>query len=172
MPRVFSFPPLADDDAETLILGSMPGAASLAAGRYYAHPRNAFWPIIDQLLGLPPGADYGSRTAALLAAKIALWDVLQSCRRDGSLDTDIAPESEIANDLPGFFAAHPKIVRVGFNGGKAESTFRRHVLPKIDASRFALIRLPSTSPAHAALRPADKLTVWRTALDPLPETTP
>ncbi|WP_153144816.1 DNA-deoxyinosine glycosylase [Dechloromonas sp. H13] len=166
-----SFPPLAAPDARVLILGSMPGLASLAAGQYYAHPRNAFWPLMGELLSIPPGRDYPARVAALCHAGIALWDVLYSCRRQGSLDTAIEDDSLVPNDLAGFIAAHPAVRHIFFNGAKAESCFRRHIrLP--DAERqIAFTRLPSTSPAHAGRSFAEKLAAWqavRAALDARP----
>lgn len=164
MSLVYSFPPIADAAAERLILGSMPGAASLAAGRYYAHPHNAFWPILAELVGFAPDADYETRVSALRAAHIALWDVLQSCSREGSLDARIARTSEVPNDFASFFARHPKICHVYFNGSKAEAAFRQRVLPQLDASRLHFIRLPSTSPAHAAQSRAEKLAAWRAIL--------
>lgn len=172
MSRLFSFPPIADAAAEVLILGSMPGAASLAAGRYYAHPHNAFWPILAELIDFAPDADDVTRVQALQAAHIALWDVLQSCTRQGSLDAQIARASEVPNDFAGFFAAHPKICRVYFNGSKAEAAFRQHVLPQIDGSRLHFARLPSTSPAHAAQSRAEKLAAWRVILAAPPTATP
>lgn len=163
-PRLHSFAPIADAAAEVLVLGSMPGAASLAAQQYYAHRHNAFWPIMAELLGFDRDAPYPERVAALLAAHIALWDVLQSCTREGSLDARIAPGSEVANDFAGFFATQPKISRVYFNGAKAEATFRRHVLPELEAGPLQFCRLPSTSPAHAALSLAAKREAWRAVL--------
>lgn len=162
----FSFPPVARADARVLILGSMPGVASLQATQYYAHPRNAFWPIMAQLLGFAPDADYPTRLAALQAAGVALWDVLGSCRREGSLDTAIERDSEVANDFPAFFATHPAIHQVFFNGSAAEAAFRRHVLGQL-ATPPVLTRLPSTSPAHAGRRLADKLTDWQVILQAL-----
>lgn len=159
--RLRSFPPIAGRGARVLILGSMPGAASLAASRYYAHPRNAFWPVMGQLLGFDPAAPYAKRVAALKAARIAVWDVLHSCVREGSLDTSI--EDEIANDFAAFFRGHPRITHVFFNGAKAETSWRRHVSGEIGHGlRFA--RLPSTSPAHASLTPKRKLAAWRAIL--------
>lgn len=166
MPTLQSFPPIADGAARTLILGSMPGAASLAAQCYYAHPQNAFWRIVCTLLGLAPADRYETRVAALRAAHIALWDVLQSCTRQGSLDTGIARHSEVANDFAGFLDAHPAIDRICFNGAKAEASFRRLVLPTLAPCTLRLIRLPSTSPAHAAMSFADKLAAWQAALLP------
>lgn len=140
-----------------LILGSMPGAASLAAGQYYAHPRNAFWPIMGALCGAGPELAYPARLARLGAAGIALWDVLAACEREGSLDTAIrAPR---ANDVAALFAAQPGIAAVFFNGAAAERLFRRHVRLAVTP---ALVRLPSTSPAYAAMGFAAKCEAWRT----------
>lgn len=159
-----SFPPIANPDATILILGSMPGQASLAANAYYAHPRNAFWPIMAALLGFDADADYAQRIAALKAARIALWDVLHSCTRPGSLDADIAPDSLVANDLPAFLQQHPAIQRVFFNGAKAEACYRKHVAPALATTSLQCMRLPSTSPAHAALSLERKLAAWRVIL--------
>ncbi|MBP7623629.1 MAG: DNA-deoxyinosine glycosylase, partial [Xanthomonadales bacterium] len=104
---VRSFPPLIAAHARVLILGSMPGIASLQALRYYAHPRNQFWPILGELLGFDASADYALRVQALHKAGIAVWDVLAECEREGSLDTSIRRDSEQANDLPGLLAKHP-----------------------------------------------------------------
>ena len=157
--RIRSFAPIAGRNARVLVLGSMPGRASLAAGRYYAHPQNAFWRIAAELLRIEPGAPYRRRVQALKSARIALWDVLHSCIRQGSLDTMI--EQEIANDFAAFFGAHPGITHVFFNGAKAEASYRRHV--RIDLPlRYA--RLPSTSPAHAGMPFRRKLAAWRVIL--------
>lgn len=159
-----SFPPLADRRARVLILGSMPGVASLQAGRYYAHPRNAFWPIMGRLLGFDASAPYPEKVAALQAAGIALWDVLHSCQRPGSLDADIEPASMVANDLAAFLRAHPAIERIYFNGATAETCFRRHVARSLPAGSPEGRRLPSTSPAHAALSFEQKLSAWQLVL--------
>ncbi len=159
--RVRSFAPIADRNARVLILGSMPGERSLAARQYYAHPQNAFWRILCELLGIDRAATYAERIRALKAARIALWDVLHSCVREGSLDATI--EAETANDFAAFFSAHPSIGRVYFNGAKAEASFRRHVLPAL-LTRLRYARLPSTSPAHASLPYARKLAAWRAIL--------
>lgn len=159
-----SFPPVAAPDAELLVLGSMPGAASLAAGQYYAHPHNAFWPILSELLGFDRDAPYESRLAALRAARIALWDVLHSCEREGSLDARIRRDSQVANDFAAFFRDHPRIRRVAFNGVAAEQCFRRHVLATGIGEHLSLERLPSTSPANASWSRERKLAAWRRAL--------
>ena len=160
--RVRSFAPVASADARILILGSMPGVASLNAGQYYAHPQNRFWPIMGRLLGFDPAQTaYAKRKACLTEAGIALWDVLQSCERPGSLDSAIRRETQIANDFAAFFAAHPLICRVYFNGAHAEQVFRRYVRPSLsEPGALAFTRLPSTSPAHASLSFDDKLAQW------------
>jgi hypoxanthine-DNA glycosylase len=157
----------ADSRARLLILGSMPGEASLRRQQYYGHRRNAFWPILNALLGIPAGADYDARTRALRAHRIALWDVIAACERRGSLDQAIRAESIRVNDFAAFFAAHPGIVRVVFNGATAEREYRRRVLPALPEPQraIALQRLPSTSPAHAAMGFDDKLGAWRVILD-------
>ena len=150
----------------------MPGAASLAAGQYYAHPRNHFWPIMGRLLGAGPELPYAKRVRRLKSSGIALWDVLESCVRPGSLDADIEEGSIAVNDFAGFFDAHPRIGAVFFNGAKAESAYRRHVLEPMPAPMYhgplpaaagalPALRLPSTSPAHAALSFDRKLSVWQ-----------
>lgn len=161
--RVRSFAPVASADARILILGSMPGVASLNAGQYYAHPQNRFWPIMGRLLGFDPAqTPYAERIAYLTTGGIALWDVLQSCERPGSLDSAICRETQVVNDFPGFLSAHPQIHTVYFNGAHAEQTFRRYVRSLLpNATALECIRLPSTSPAHASLSFDDKLTQWR-----------
>ena len=156
-----SFPPLADSAARVLILGSMPGEASLHAGQYYAHPRNAFWPIMGDLFGAGTALPYAARVRRLQAAGIALWDVLAVCARSGSLDAAIDARSIIANDLVSFFARHPGISHVFFNGTTAERCFLRHVQPALETDVLELLRLPSTSPAHAAMTYAHKRAAWR-----------
>lgn len=162
--RCFDY--VARDDARILILGSMPGKASLAAQEYYAHRQNAFWRIMGDLLGAGRELPYGQRLARLQAAGIALWDVIAACERPGSLDADIVGASVRANDFPAFFAAHPGIRRVFFNGGTAEASFRRLVLPGLTGQELSLARLPSTSPAHAALGYAGKLAAWSVIVAP------
>lgn len=160
-----SFAPISAPHAHTLILGSMPGRDSLRAVRYYAHARNAFWPIVLALLDAPPDIDYAARTALLRERGFALWDVLAECVRPGSLDTAIDPASMVQNDFNGFLAQHPRIDRVFLNGGTADALFRRHVLPNLQRDRaLALTRLPSTSPAHAGMPLAVKREAWRAIL--------
>lgn len=161
-PRLQSFPPVSRSDATALILGSMPGQRSLDARQYYAHPHNAFWRIMGELTGVSAQAPYAERLQALQAAHIALWDVLHSCSRKGSLDSAI--EQEQPNDFAAFFARHPRITRVFFNGTKAEQSFRRFVLNRQELPLLEYVRLPSTSPAHAGMRYEKKLKVWKEAI--------
>lgn len=162
--QIESFPPIIDAGATRLILGSMPGVASLTAQRYYAHPQNAFWRIMGEVLGFASDAPYGKRVLALQRAGIALWDVLASCERPGSLDSAIRRDSEQANDIAALLATHPRITRILFNGGAAEATFRRHHAVVLRRSDLSFVRLPSTSPAHASLRFEQKCAVWRAVL--------
>ncbi|HEU4517591.1 MAG TPA: DNA-deoxyinosine glycosylase [Steroidobacteraceae bacterium] len=159
------FPPVAGRNACILVLGSMPGEASLAAGQYYAFRHNQFWRIAGEICGFAPDAPYGRRKAALKRSRIALWDVLASCVRPGSLDSAIREDSIRVNDFAGFLAAHPGIRRVCFNGRKAEHAWRRRVLPALPAARKLEYRLlPSTSPAHAGMGYLAKLEAWRSAI--------
>jgi hypoxanthine-DNA glycosylase len=158
---VCSFPPIENRAARVLVLGSMPGAASLLAGRYYAHPQNAFWPIMGALFDAGPAFAYGKRVLTLKRVGLALWDVMASCVREGSLDVAIDEASIVPNDFPAFFDAHPGVKHVFFNGAKAESCFHRYVRPHLSDRGLTFTRLPSTSPAHASRSFPQKLTAWR-----------
>lgn len=160
------FEPIADRSAEILILGSMPGRESLEARQYYANRRNAFWKIMAELLGFDPASSYEARVHALRSARIALWDVLQACKRVGSLDAMIEADTITANDFHSFYRNHERIRAVFFNGTKAESSYRQYVLPTVDTACVSYLRLPSTSPAHASLPFDKKLGAWRIALRP------
>lgn len=164
--RIRSFPPIAGRDARVLILGSMPGKKSLEAREYYAHRQNAFWRIVGEMLALEPLAPYRERIRALKAARIALWDVLRSCTRTGSMDSGIDSESEIANDFRAFFRSHREISHVFFNGAKAASSFRRNVLPRLGMRALRYIQLPSTSPANASVAYGRKREAWKLILKP------
>jgi hypoxanthine-DNA glycosylase len=144
----------------------MPGKASLAAGQYYAHPQNLFWRILGEVTGAAPALPYASRVRALKSCGIALWDVLESCEREGSLDSAIDDTTIRANDFASFYRAHRQIAQVFFNGAKAESCYRRYVLPALRDARAPPVcrRLPSTSPAHASLSREDKQRAWTQAL--------
>jgi len=159
--RVHSFDPISDAASRVLILGSMPGKASLSAGQYYAHPQNAFWKILGALFDFEPNFSYESRIASLREHGIALWDVMQSCVRETSLDSDIEERSIVSNPFSDFLRNHPEIHTICFNGAKAEASWRKHVLPQLPQARdIAYHRLPSTSPANASIGYDDKVKAW------------
>jgi TDG/mug DNA glycosylase family protein len=163
--RVQSFAPVVGADTAILILGSMPGVASLNARRYYAHPQNHFWRIMGEICGAGPELPYGQRLQALLHQRLGLWDVLQSCVRGGSLDAAIEHDSAVANDLLPLLRAGT-VMRLCCNGSTAYTALQRHFgeslareFPQID-----VCRLPSTSPANASCSYARKLEAWTEAL--------
>lgn len=149
-----SFPPIVNPEVRLLMLGSLPGDRSLAAGRYYAHPQNQFWRLMSGVIGRDLVAlDYDDRLAALLAAHVGLWDAVASARRDGS--SDAAIRDPVGNDLPGLVATLPDLRAIGFNGA---TSFRHGTRQLGEASGLALVALPSSSPLHtigaAAKQPA------------------
>jgi len=164
MPRVYCFEPIEDTAATVLILGSMPGRISLATGQYYAHTRNAFWTIMGELIGAQSGLPYTERIGILRDSGIALWDVLASCVRTGSLDSDIQSGSVVPNDFNSFFLGHPDISRIYFNGAKAEQCFLKYVHPYLDSGTLQYRRLPSTSPANAGITYGKKLLAWQSVI--------
>lgn len=154
------FAPVARGDARILILGSLPGQRSLKAVEYYAHPQNAFWRIMRDLVGAD--GTYEQRCATLVENGIALWDVLAESLRPGSMDADIKLDTAKANDFGAFYQSHPDIERLCFNGQKAAQMYSRFV---DDAgSRLQQDTLPSTSPAYAAMAYAQKLERWHEAI--------
>lgn len=163
------FAPVSNSSARLLILGSYPGVTSLAQSQYYAHPRNMFWDIMSELIQFNRGLDYQKRISALQAAGIALWDVLYSCKRAGSLDAKIVSPSIVINDFENFFQIHPLIRTIVFNGAKAEQEFNKRVVPvavQMIGSKQCL-RVPSTSPAMASMSYREKVQRWRLILDHL-----
>jgi double-stranded uracil-DNA glycosylase len=161
------FAPVARKDARVLVLGSLPGEPSLRAGEYYANPRNAFWRIMQELLGIPPKLPYPQRTRMLLERRVALWDVLRASQRKGSLDSAIRRESAVANDIEGFCREHPELRLIAFNGKTAARLFAAEVSPGCDFELPAQVCLPSTSPAHAAMSFAEKCRHWSVVKDAL-----
>ncbi|MEM1143274.1 MAG: DNA-deoxyinosine glycosylase [Pseudomonadota bacterium] len=164
---IHSFPPIADEQSRVLILGTMPGEASLAKNQYYAHARNQFWPIMGQLFDFSPTLPYDERCERLLQHHVGVWDVLRCCSREGSLDSAIETGSIVANDFGAFFARSNDITQIFFNGGNAQRLYTRHVLPGLPPplSDLSIHRLPSTSPAYAAMAPEEKLRHWRKLID-------
>ena len=161
------FPPIACRHARVLLLGTLPGTASLARKQYYAQPQNSFWPILATLLGFDPALSYAQRVGQLSIHGIALWDVCRSGVRPGSLDSALQRASIQPNDFASFLCSHPALRVVAFNGRTAESLFRSLVVPALPASVATLptLTLPSTSPAYASMRFAEKLARWRVLLD-------
>ncbi|OEF95800.1 DNA-deoxyinosine glycosylase [Desulfuribacillus alkaliarsenatis] len=155
MEFINSFRPIIDKNSKILILGSMPGVQSLANQQYYAHPRNHFWNILFNLFDLPLSNEYTERIKLLHDKGIALWDVLESCTREGSLDSKIKHEN--ANDFHALFKEYPNIRAVLFNGGKAYTAFKKHV--GLDFNNLEFIQLPSTSPANT-MNFEEKLIKW------------
>lgn len=163
MSRPYGFEPVARSDARVLILGSMPGQLSLQKQQYYAHPRNVFWRIMGELFGFIPDSSYQLRLQSLIKNGLALWDVLGSCDRLGSLDSAIDEQSIVVNDFKSFYHDHPDIGSVFFNGMKSERAYLKYVLPHLAESRRDLfaMRLPSTSPANARLALVAKIGHWQ-----------
>ena len=173
-PSIHGFPPVENTNAELLILGSMPSEESLRAQQYYAHPRNAFWPIMMELLGGSSDLDYEDRARLLVDNRIALWDTLKSCVRVGSLDSAIVDTSIETNDFNTFFRHHNKIRHIFFNGQKSRQVYSRLVLPRLsnDFQSIESSVLPSTSPAMANLNREKKTEAWRTILSVLKHEVP
>jgi TDG/mug DNA glycosylase family protein len=144
--------PITGRDPEILILGSYPSRQSLAKGEYYGNPQNQFWKIVEMLLGIERTLPYAVRTSQLMAHRIALWDVLATCARNGSADTAI--RDPVPNDIRGFLAAHPTVRCVVLNGNAAGRYYARMNLG------FPGKILPSTSPAYARMTLAEKGQQW------------
>lgn len=162
--RLSSLPAIADGNARVLILGSMPGAVSLARQQYYANDQNRFWDFMADVTGVADlkARPYEERKRVLLTARIAVWDVLKHCERPGSLDAAIVRGSEVVNDFRTFFAAHRQLRAVFVNGGTAAKIFTRRVLPWLGSAypQIVVTALPSTSPANAGQSTAWKRAQW------------
>ena len=152
-----SFAPVVDNETRVLVLGSLPGEVSLAEGQYYAHRQNRFWHLMGDVIGEPlPSLEYDARLQTLLDHRVGLWDVIAKARREGSLDSRI--RAHATNDLAALVAGLPNLAAVAFNGGTAA----RIGMPALAESRLSLnlIKLPSSSPAYAAVPYAEKLMAW------------
>jgi double-stranded uracil-DNA glycosylase len=162
-----SFDPIETAESRILILGTMPGRRSLEMDQYYAFAQNVFWPIMRDLFGWPDDLPYSDRCGRLRHSRVALWDVLHSCSRPGSLDSNIRAESIEPNDFATFFESHRKIRAVFFNGGAAEKFFRQKVFGDLPEwiAQLHFERLPSTSPANARQTKGEKRAAWRVILD-------
>lgn len=149
-----SFAPVADARTRILVLGSLPGEESLARGRYYANPRNQFWTLIGGVVGIDlRSLGYEARLEALLGARVGLWDTVASATRVGSLDAAIRDQK--ANDIAALAASLPDLRAVAFNGGRSAAIGMK----QLAGSRYALVPLPSSSPAFT-LALAAKQSAW------------
>lgn len=157
--RKFTFPPISKPDAILLILGTMPGERSLSLNQYYGHGGNQFWKIMFSCFGQPFTQEYNTKIALLTQNKIALWDVLQYCEREGSSDNTIA--EEYPNDFNSFFADHPHIRSVIFNGSNASDYFHKYIG---FTKEYQYFTLPSTSPANTWSTKEEKVKVWCNAV--------
>jgi len=157
------FKPVAAADSRVLVLGTLPGPVSLEKRQYYAQPRNAFWPIMGELVGARPELAYSERLQRLRQSGVALWDVCHSAYREGALDAAIVPGSIVPNDLGRFLRAHTAIHLICFNGQTAGKLYRKLVLPGLPETLrdIPCETLPSTSPAYAAMRFEQKLARWQ-----------
>jgi len=163
---ITGFPPISHKQAKFLILGSMPSEMSILKHQYYGHQRNAFWPIMLTIFNKSMDMSYKQRQQLLIKNNIAVWDVLQSCNRDGSLDAAIKMDSIKVNDFHSFLTVHQKIQTICFNGAKAQAIYNKYVLPQIknEFSNLSYIKLPSTSPAYAAMNLQKKMSIWSNSL--------
>jgi len=161
--QAVGFPPILGDGARVLVLGSLPSVASIEKNQYYGHPQNAFWRIMGELFGAGPDLPYEQRKAILIGAHVAVWDVLESSVRPGSMDADIEPSTARPNDFGKLFRDQPRIGHICFNGRTAAKFFQQLVAPVIEngSNSRQYETLPSTSPANAAMSFADKLEHWR-----------
>ena len=157
-----SFFPNIDKNSEILILGSMPGVKSLEEQQYYAHPQNRFWNLMGMFCNTGNLAElnYQNKLQILLKNKIAIWDVIKSCNRNGSLDSNI--QNELPNDIPELLKQFPNIKIICLNGNKSYSAFKKH-FPKL-FGQYKCYKLPSTSPANARYNLENLYKEWKVAL--------
>lgn len=160
--RKSSFPPVVCQSCRVLVLGSLPGEESLRQAQYYAHPRNAFWPMMAELCGFELSLPYGERLSCLLKAGIALWDVVGSGRRQGSLDQNI--QDETPNDIEALLEGLPELELICCNGGASFRYLRRYFPQLWQQGRLRIRQLPSTSPAAARWTYGQKREAWAQAL--------
>jgi len=159
IPFKTAFPPIVNKNCKILLLGTMPGDRSLSLQQYYGHAGNHFWKLIYTLFGEPLEMDYEARKTFLLHHEIALWDVLESCTCEGSLDSNI--KNEVVNDFAAFYREYPKITHIFFDSKKAEEFYLRHVKKSEDKIYHLL---PSPSRANASKTFEQKLEAWKELL--------
>ncbi|MGN1399985.1 MAG: DNA-deoxyinosine glycosylase [Bacillus sp. (in: firmicutes)] len=159
---ITSFQPIIDESSSILVVGSMPSVESLRKQQYYGNPRNHFWTIMYAIFKEPFEEDYKERVDFLLRHGIAVWDVIASCEREGSLDANI--QNEVPNDIPLLLKSYPNIRKIVCNGTKAYQVFNRHFSSSI--CDVEVVKLPSTSPIPGRFNKTleDKLVIWQSAL--------
>ncbi len=166
MALVHSFEPVIGANPRIVILGSMPGVVSLQAAKYYANPRNAFWPIMAQLFGIELDINYEQRIAQIRRHPVVLWDTIKACHREGSLDSNIQKTQLEANDVASLLKQYTDIRLIVCNGATSEKFFNQLIKPKLKTDCNVVVkRLPSTSPAYAGMTFEQKLLSWRVILD-------
>lgn len=164
MNAIESFAAVSAGQPLVLILGSIPGVASLQAVQYYAHPRNAFWPIMADYFSFAVDLAYEQRLACLTEKRVALWDVLQRCVRTGSLDSAIEADTIKINPIDRLIASYPSVKGILLNGGKAHQEFRKAFPELINSKTLSVQVMPSTSPAYASMSFSEKKIRWHQAL--------
>jgi len=158
--EAISFKPIFDQNSRILILGTMPGIKSLEKQQYYGHERNAFWPVIFNLLNSEISTNYENKIKLLIDNKIALWDTLQFCTRQGSLDSNI--QDEKPNDINGFISKIKDLKAIFFNGQSAEKYYKKY---HSRIENILYFTMPSTSQANARMRTHEKLAKWSVLKD-------
>ena len=156
-----SFAPVIDDKTEILIIGTMPSVASLQAQEYYAFKHNAFWKIIADISQTLEFRDYQHKLKTLSALHLGLWDNLQFCEREGSLDSQIY--NEIPNNFQELLSQYPQIHKLLFNGQKSYQFFKKYQSKLLNKYSYKV--LPSTSPANATIKYSDKLKRWQQEIE-------
>ncbi|WP_285032805.1 DNA-deoxyinosine glycosylase [Mycolicibacterium sp. lyk4-40-TYG-92] len=154
MPLRTGLPAIVGANPRVLLLGSFPSEKSLDTGEYYANTRNQFWRLLGTLLGFDAELPYAERIDAVTAGGVALWDVVHSCRRVGSLDANIDRKTLVLNDFTAFLTQHPTIERGFVNGLTAYTLFQQAGIA------LPAARLPSSSGA-LTMSFADKLAAWQ-----------
>lgn len=159
MAKCKSFSPSVNENCKVLILGSMPGVKSLDEQQYYAHPQNRFWKLMGVFCDCEnlPKMEYQDKLQTLLDNGFALWDVIKSCNRDGSLDSNI--QNEKPNDIPKLLKKYPNIKTICLNGNKSYSEFKKHFSQLL--TEYRCLKLPSTSPANARYNLETLYDEWR-----------
>ncbi len=161
-PRVYSNEPIIGRNPRIIILGSMPGIISINAAQYYANPRNLFWMVLADLFSIDIDCSYESKVLQMQQLPMIVWDTLKTCHREGSLDSKILNTDIEANDIATLLKQFPTVQAIAFNGNASAKYFDRLVKPQLPKDLdIELLKMPSTSPANAGMKRAQKLETWR-----------